>query len=187
MPNLHFFRWFAVTMVTVCIPFFLMIGSLNTTSGMEFWRSKWHQFLPWIVSLFSNGRKGENDDGSGHEKPGKQSILVEIHCTNNIALMQRKRRSPSVSEAFRTRSAQLAPRHSSIASQTQPQVEIEIEAAPVSNPESSSSTPPKRAAPAITPSSSAEKGIVQDVKISWLEKLIWGRKKRDREHEQTNV
>lgn len=35
-------------MATVCVPFFLLIGSLNTTSGMEFWRSKWHQLLYWL-------------------------------------------------------------------------------------------------------------------------------------------
>jgi hypothetical protein len=48
MPTEHQFKWFGVVMATVCIPFFLLIGSLNTTSGMEFWRSKWHQLLSYI-------------------------------------------------------------------------------------------------------------------------------------------
>jgi len=186
MPSHHFFKWFAVTMVTVCIPFFLMIGSLNTTSGMEFWRSKWHQFLAWTVRLLSKDHRGENDDGSGH---------------NKSAPMQHKKRSPSASEALRTRGAQLGPRHGSTAStatvrtgranssasQTQPQVQTGIETAPVSDPESSNSTPPKRAAPAMTPISSTEKGIVQEVKTSWWEKLTGGRKKRDRENEHNHV
>lgn len=51
MPTEHQFKWFGITMATVCIPFFLLIGSLNTTSGMEFWRSKWHQIRDYISHL----------------------------------------------------------------------------------------------------------------------------------------
>lgn len=85
MPSNHFFKWFAVTMVTVCIPFFLMIGSLNTTSGMEFWRKKWHQSLEWAMGLLKKDHKNEDDDGSDHNKPGNQYNLTDIHCTDSIS------------------------------------------------------------------------------------------------------
>ncbi|KAH8819458.1 hypothetical protein F5884DRAFT_660991 [Xylogone sp. PMI_703] len=38
MPPDDSFLNFAIVMTTVCVPFFLLIGSLNTTKGMEFWR-----------------------------------------------------------------------------------------------------------------------------------------------------
>jgi hypothetical protein len=63
MSSYHFFKWFAVTMVTVCIPFFLMIGSLNTTSGMEFWRKKWHQSLEWVMGLPKRRHKDGGEQG----------------------------------------------------------------------------------------------------------------------------
>jgi hypothetical protein len=85
MPSHHFFKWFTVTMVTVCIPFFLMIGSLNTTSGMEFWRSKWHQALAWTSSVFTKTPKDEDDDDSTHHKLGKQSKLKDLYCTDGIS------------------------------------------------------------------------------------------------------
>jgi hypothetical protein len=59
------FKWFGVTMATVCIPFFLLIGSLNTTSGMEFWRKKWHQVLSWSIRPFSKSSK--NGERYNHE------------------------------------------------------------------------------------------------------------------------
>jgi hypothetical protein len=49
MPTAHQFKWFGIVMALVCVPFFVLIGSLNTTSGMEFWRKKWHQFIAWIT------------------------------------------------------------------------------------------------------------------------------------------
>ncbi|PVH71167.1 hypothetical protein DL98DRAFT_553765 [Cadophora sp. DSE1049] len=48
------FKDFTITMVAVCVPFFLLIGSLNTTSGMEFWRSKYH-ILPNCKSSSPTG------------------------------------------------------------------------------------------------------------------------------------
>ncbi|TVY17373.1 hypothetical protein LARI1_G004803 [Lachnellula arida] len=53
MPTQHQFKWFGIVMATVCIPFFLLIGSLNTTSGMEFWRSKWQYLLSYISHALS--------------------------------------------------------------------------------------------------------------------------------------
>jgi hypothetical protein len=49
MPSRGSYKPFAITVVLVCLPFYLLIGSLNTTSGMEFWRSKWFQVLRRII------------------------------------------------------------------------------------------------------------------------------------------
>lgn len=53
MPQEHNFRDFAIVMSVVCIPFFFLIGSLNTTSGMEFWRRKWHTVFDWVTGRSS--------------------------------------------------------------------------------------------------------------------------------------
>lgn len=42
MPQKHDYWMFAIVISTVCVPFFILIGSLNTTRGMRFWRE---QFL----------------------------------------------------------------------------------------------------------------------------------------------
>jgi hypothetical protein len=67
MPTEHQFKVFGIVMATVCVPFFLLIGSLNTTSGMEFWQSKWHQFLNWVLRRDQQPTMGSNDSG---ENPG---------------------------------------------------------------------------------------------------------------------
>lgn len=61
MPTEHHFVMFGVVMVTVCLPFFILIGSLNTTSGMEFWRGKWHQFVHW-TRTFKRKQKSETKE-----------------------------------------------------------------------------------------------------------------------------
>ncbi len=49
MPAEHFFRYFAITMAAVCIPFFGLIAFLNTTAGMDFWLNKWQRLRAWVV------------------------------------------------------------------------------------------------------------------------------------------
>ncbi|KAM3152382.1 hypothetical protein ABEW05_007242 [Botrytis cinerea] len=48
MTTDHDFTPFAITMATVCVPFFFLVGALNTTSGMQFWRVRWYRFLGWF-------------------------------------------------------------------------------------------------------------------------------------------
>jgi hypothetical protein len=43
------FRPFAITMALVCGSFYVLIGFLNTTAGMEFWYDKWNRFLAWCT------------------------------------------------------------------------------------------------------------------------------------------
>lgn len=40
MPQEKHYKIFAIVTVTVCVPFFVLIGSLNTNRGMHFWRTK---------------------------------------------------------------------------------------------------------------------------------------------------
>jgi hypothetical protein len=49
MPSEQDFKNFGIVMATVCVPFFVLIGFLNTTAGMEFWRDKWHQLIAWVT------------------------------------------------------------------------------------------------------------------------------------------
>lgn len=47
MPSEGFFWRFGVVMATVCVPFFL-IGSMNTNSGMRFWKEHVRNLLVWV-------------------------------------------------------------------------------------------------------------------------------------------
>lgn len=40
MPTERHYWMFGIVTATVCVPFFVLIGSLNTTRGMQFWRSR---------------------------------------------------------------------------------------------------------------------------------------------------
>jgi hypothetical protein len=58
MPSEHDFKNFGIVMGTVCVPFFVLIGFLNTTAGMEFWRDKWHRILTWLTRKPRSGEPG---------------------------------------------------------------------------------------------------------------------------------
>lgn len=59
MPTEHEFNIFGIVMTTVCVPFFFLIGSLNTTQGMRFWRSRYHAV---IAKAFGKKSKEEEED-----------------------------------------------------------------------------------------------------------------------------
>ncbi|KAI4120362.1 MAG: hypothetical protein LQ338_007071 [Usnochroma carphineum] len=52
-PNQSFHPFGIVTAV-ICIPTYMLIGSLNTTSGVEFWRGKTRQFFSFIGGMITN-------------------------------------------------------------------------------------------------------------------------------------
>lgn len=60
MPTVEHYWTFGIVTATVCIPFFLLIGSLNTTRGMEFWRTRWdmgwHSLIAFCSWLARCGR-----------------------------------------------------------------------------------------------------------------------------------
>jgi len=51
-PEAGFWK-FGVTMATVCVPFFLLIGSMNTSRGMKFWTEQAHKFLSLLWGCFT--------------------------------------------------------------------------------------------------------------------------------------
>lgn len=69
MPEKHDYATFGVVTATVCVPFFVLIGSLNTTKGMHWWHEKSRKvfnsigvFLAW---LFGCGQKRKDDKEAG--------------------------------------------------------------------------------------------------------------------------
>jgi hypothetical protein len=74
-PRAGFWQ-FGVVLATVCVPFFLLIGSMNTSRGMRFWRE---QVGNLFVHLFTwpcwrgtaNNRTSGNGEESSNEVPRK--------------------------------------------------------------------------------------------------------------------
>ncbi|KAF2720381.1 hypothetical protein K431DRAFT_93394 [Polychaeton citri CBS 116435] len=70
MPQEHHYTVFAIVTITVCVPFFVLVGSLNTTQGMQFWRIKTKKLMSNIGKTFrrhfkrDRDRSYDDDDGS---------------------------------------------------------------------------------------------------------------------------
>lgn len=60
MSTEHDFGSFGITMATVCIPFFFLIGFLNTTAGMQYWRARWFKLTEWFERKCAPSPKIEN-------------------------------------------------------------------------------------------------------------------------------
>ncbi|KAE8442027.1 hypothetical protein EG329_003928 [Mollisiaceae sp. DMI_Dod_QoI] len=188
MPTEHQFKVFGIVMATVCIPFFLLIGSLNTTSGMEFWQSKWHQLLRWI---FRRNQAPSIRSSGSSSNPG------------NLNLRNRSLSASEAKQAIKIRQAQVKQVHSSSASIMSVKKDLSGSAAisqqddidfiisePTLRP--SNSELMQQPTQAITsPSSSSEKpqGFRSDAKAkrekSWWEKLT--RRKREESGREHNV
>ncbi|KAF2136265.1 uncharacterized protein K452DRAFT_237687 [Aplosporella prunicola CBS 121167] len=64
MPTEPHFWPFGITMVCVCVPFLLLIGSLNTTKGYEFWKTRCKALfktIGWFIR-FMSGFLGRRKD-----------------------------------------------------------------------------------------------------------------------------
>lgn len=53
MPQDGGFHAFGVVTAVICLPTYMLIGSLNTTSGIHFWRRKTGQFFSFIGRMFA--------------------------------------------------------------------------------------------------------------------------------------
>ncbi|KAF7189429.1 hypothetical protein HII31_09274 [Pseudocercospora fuligena] len=77
MSTEHHFWEFGIVTGTVCVPFFILIGSLNTTKGMQFWRAKTHAAITYIVSfciwISTLGRRGNYHPDKANSKEVEQS------------------------------------------------------------------------------------------------------------------
>lgn len=53
MPPNDNFKPFGIVIVIICVPTYMLIGSLNTTSGLKFWSHKTNVFFSQIGHLFA--------------------------------------------------------------------------------------------------------------------------------------
>lgn len=77
MPSQGSHRSFAITMVSVCLPVYLLIGSLNATAGLEFWRNRWYQFVHWCSNLMLRILRKKQSSGETSQKIGDYYCVVE--------------------------------------------------------------------------------------------------------------
>lgn len=61
MPTAPHYWMFAITLCAVCIPFFLLIGSLNTKEGYRWWGAK----LEWLKESIRRWRKAHSKKDEG--------------------------------------------------------------------------------------------------------------------------
>lgn len=77
---------FGIVTATVCVPFFVLIGSLNTTRGMHFWRSRTAGtftaaclFFKWLATCGGRDKSlaaERDDDGENEMKLSRASTTV---------------------------------------------------------------------------------------------------------------
>lgn len=101
MSTEHHFWEFGIVTGTVCVPFFILIGSLNTTKGMQFWRAKTHAAIKYIVAvciwISTLGRRGNYhpDKASSKEvepSSSRTSMNLDRAVTMDSAAAMRIRR-----------------------------------------------------------------------------------------------
>lgn len=67
VPTDEHYWQFGIVTACVCVPFFILVGSLNTTRGLHFWRHKVaiavRDFFGWI---FRRGRPRSTSDTDGY-------------------------------------------------------------------------------------------------------------------------
>jgi hypothetical protein len=95
MPGDASFWRFGVVMVTVCVPFFLLIGSMNSTRGMKFWTKQLGSIWAYIVRFFTWTRKAKST-----RKSSDTSMTSDVR--NKIVLKHDRSLSASEGIARRT-------------------------------------------------------------------------------------
>ncbi|KAJ8063454.1 hypothetical protein OCU04_007330 [Sclerotinia nivalis] len=79
MSTAQDFTPFGITMATVCVPFFFLVGALNTTSGMQFWRVRWYRFLGWF------GQQGIHSSSSSSAIKKNSSLMGDPTQPNPVS------------------------------------------------------------------------------------------------------
>lgn len=103
MPQNPSYWTFGVVLVAVCIPFFILIGFLNTNRGMTFWRNRFRNAFIRIMKLFSflgrcfKRRKASPSTGDGEdegkERPIRQQSHIEPQPTSRRSMFSHAHRS----------------------------------------------------------------------------------------------
>ncbi|CZT42498.1 uncharacterized protein RSE6_02413 [Rhynchosporium secalis] len=183
------FTDFTITMIAVCVPFFLLIGSLNTTSGMEFWRRKWHVVLAWLFrnpELLLEDSSPKRDNGNNPDFRKKRTFSHN-EATQAIEIRKAQtelRRQSSISLS----SMRNQERENDVASPSNTPPQIEISGEEINSHDGSiESTLPKGMKHIISPTVPAEKGegsVEGPKRVSWWERLrVRRRKERKRDGE----
>lgn len=82
MPEDAGFWPFGLTLAAVCVPFFFLIGSMNTSSGMEWWRGNFGKFGRWIGGKGDEQVMAETDSDDGMDD-GKGGTKTSGHAHKN--------------------------------------------------------------------------------------------------------
>lgn len=85
MPTERHYWTFGIVTGTVCVPFFILIGSLNTNRGMQFWREETvaffghiGRFLAWLGRC---GRSRHDNDSTSDtlvDRPGHRAAAPQM-------------------------------------------------------------------------------------------------------------
>ncbi|KAF4312397.1 Mg2+ transporter protein CorA-like/Zinc transport protein ZntB [Botryosphaeria dothidea] len=101
MPTEHSFWEFGTVLVTVCVPFFLLIGSLNTTKGYEFWKARCKEVMKsclWFLAFMSGLTPKSTRPKKGQSREGEEEKLHRSYsrrpsCSSGVR--HRLQRSPT--------------------------------------------------------------------------------------------
>ena len=89
MPTERHYWTFGIVTATVCVPFFVLLGSLNTTRGMHFWRVKTVQLfqrLGMVLSWLCNGGRKQSSSSaieSSDDEFGVRKMSRSTSAQNN--------------------------------------------------------------------------------------------------------
>lgn len=104
MPTSPQYWTFGVVLVAVCVPFFILIGSLNTNSGMIFWRNRFRHAFVYIMKLFAflgqcfqkrekqAPQIGEEEEGGEKDEQSRARAQREAEPTTHRNIFARDQR-----------------------------------------------------------------------------------------------
>lgn len=92
MPTDEHYWQYGIVTACVCVPFFILVGSLNTTRGLHFWRHRVAmaftvvgEFFAWLVRCGRpSGSASDVDGKNGHEgderfgPPGSSKTTLSV-------------------------------------------------------------------------------------------------------------
>ncbi|KAF9636333.1 Mg2+ transporter protein CorA-like/Zinc transport protein ZntB [Lasiodiplodia theobromae] len=105
MSTEHTFWEFGTVLVVVCVPFFLLIGSLNTTKGYEFWKARCKEVMKtclWFLAFMSGlapktsrPQKGQKQEEKDENGPNANPYAPRRSCASDRQQRPRMQRSPT--------------------------------------------------------------------------------------------